>query len=237
MDAIADGQPAYAAAVRALAAVRRPLRIVVVGANDGRLNDPVYPVLHGGLSDATAVLLIEPQAGLHPVLRENYAFHPAAQVVQAAVGPAGTLVLHGVDPALWPHLAVPYATGWPDWRAPTGIVSGRRDTVVDWIAAHAPAGTDVAAAVQCLDVPCLPLGDVLAQAGWPATIDVLQIDAEGCEADVIAACDLAVTHPAVIWVETCNLAPDDRAALDAALTPAYHLQPFARDLLAVRKPG
>lgn len=237
MDIIADGQSAYAAAVRAVAALRSPLRIVVVGANDGRLNDPVHPVLCDGLADATAVLLIEPQADLHPVLRDNYAFHPAAQFVQAAVGAAGRLVLHGVDPALWPHLMVPYATDWPDWRAPTGIVSARRDTVVDWVAAHAPPGTDAVAAVRRMEVPCLPLQDILAQAGWPDSIDVLQIDAEGCEADVIAACDLAMTRPAVIWVETCNLTPDSRAALDAALTPAYHLQPFARDLLAVRKPG
>ena len=237
MDAIADGQPAYAAAVRALAAVRRPVRIVVVGANDGRLNDPVYPVLHGGLAHATEVLLIEPQADLHPLLRDNYAFHAAARFVQAAVGTGGTLTLHGVDPALWPHLKVPYAAGWPDWRAPTGIVSGRRDTVVDWVAAHAPPGTDAAAAVRRMDVPCLPLGDILARAGWPAAIDVLQIDAEGCEAAVLDACDLAVIRPAVIWVETCNLTPQDRAGMDAALAPAYHLQPFARDLLAIRKPG
>lgn len=236
MDAIADGQPAYAAAVRALAALRQPLRIVVVGANDGRLNDPVYPVLHDGLADATEVLLIEPQADLHPVLRDNFAFHPAAHFVQAAVGRGGTLVLHGVDPTLWPHLVVPYATGWPAWRAPTGIVSGLRQTVVDWTAEHAPPGTDVQAAVQRMEVPCLPLRDILAQASWPDVIDVLQIDAEGCEADVIAACDLAVTRPAVIWVETCNLALDSRAALYAALTHGYHLQPFARDLLAVRKP-
>ncbi len=237
MDAIADGQPAYGAAVRALAALRTPLRIVVVGANDGRLNDPVHPVLCGGLAHATEVLLIEPQGDLHPSLRANYGFHPAARFVQAAVGTVGTLTLHGVDPALWPRLIVPYATDWPDWRAPTGIVSGRRDTVVDWIAAHAPPGTDAAAAVRRMEVPCLPLGEILLQAGWPAAIDVLQIDAEGCEAAVLDACDIAVSRPAVIWVETCNLTPPDRAALDAALAPAYHLQPFARDLLAIRKPG
>lgn len=237
MDAVADGQHAYVAAVRALAAVRTPLRIVVVGANDGRLNDPVYPVLQDGLADATEVLLIEPQADLHSALRDSYAFHPAARFVRAAVGSGGTLTLHGIDPALWPHLSVPYADDWPDWRAPTGVASGRRDTVVDWLAAHAPPGTDPETAIRRMEVPCLPLRDVLAQAGWPAAIDVLQIDAEGCEAEVIAACDLAVTRPAVIWVETVNLTPDDRAALDAALAQGYHLQPFARDLLAVRKPG
>ncbi len=111
------------------------INIVQVGANDGVINDPLHGFLKAHPA-ATRVILVEPQAALIPVLRQAYACHPGAVIVQAAVGPVGPLLLHRVRPECWGDLVVPYAAGWPEYRAPTGVTSARRDTVLAWVAQH-----------------------------------------------------------------------------------------------------
>lgn len=234
---IADGAACYAAAVRSCVPRDAALRVVVVGANDGRINDPVYPVVAGPDPVPSHVLLIEPQVGLIAPLRAAYRHHPAARIVQAAVGAPGDMTLWGIDPALWPELDVPYAAAWPLWRAPTGVASTRRDTVATWLAAHAPPGTDIDAALQPTEVSCRPLPDILAAESWPDRVDVLQIDTEGADDVVLAACAVETTRPQVIWIETAWLTPERRGAVEALLAADYHLRPFAADLLALRREG
>ena len=105
--------------------------ICIVGANDGKFGDPIFPLIESHLAKETDVLLFEPQPSLIPVLSGNYAFHPAHHIINAAVGPDSELVLHAVRQEAWSSLSPGYARNWPVYRAPTGITSSERQRVVD----------------------------------------------------------------------------------------------------------
>jgi len=113
------------------------LNIVVVGANDGKNNDPLYDYL-ATTKRKNTVVLIEPQQQLIPYLQENYRFHPSAHIVNAAIGQEGEMTLYGVKQEYWGRLVVPYAKerGWPDYRAPTGVASGNKAHVANWLKKH-----------------------------------------------------------------------------------------------------
>jgi len=83
-------------AVLTLAGLRSPLRICIVGANDGKFGDPGFPLIESQLANEADVLLFEPQPFLIPILAGNYAFHPTHHIVNAALGPGSELVLDAV---------------------------------------------------------------------------------------------------------------------------------------------
>ncbi|MBJ3764365.1 hypothetical protein ILP92_16615 [Maribius pontilimi] len=62
--------------------------VVVVGANNERLGDPLFPVIKCDASDAQ-VLLVEPHPYLTPHLRRNYAFLPKDAIFQQRGGITG----------------------------------------------------------------------------------------------------------------------------------------------------
>ena len=79
----------YHTAVLALLAAKGHLNMVVVGANDGRINDPIYDLIRLVVKDRVSLTLIEPNRHLHPVLRENYSFLPTVTILGTAIGPPG----------------------------------------------------------------------------------------------------------------------------------------------------
>jgi FkbM family methyltransferase len=229
------GSSPYWSAVLALAGVRSPLRVCIVGANDGKFGDPLYDLIHTQLSRATDVLLFEPQPYLVPYLSENYEFHPSHQIINAAIGPDPELVLHAVRPEAWDRLSPGYAKGWPTYRAPTGITSTQRELVLKWVSKHAPQESDPEAMLTELRVPCSGLVDALEQLGWSTEIDVLQVDAEGFDDEVIYACDLDRTRPAIIYFEDSHLTEERRVQLREHLETDYRLIKVRRDILAIRR--
>ena len=64
------------------------LNIAVVGANDGKINDPIYRFVKQNV-DSTQVLLIEPFKPVVSFLEENYRFHPSHKIANCAIGAAG----------------------------------------------------------------------------------------------------------------------------------------------------
>lgn len=96
---------------------------------------PLIPVvrLH---RDRTRLLLIEPQLLVIPHLRNTHSGHPAVDIVNAAIGPAGDLDLFVIDPAYWGDCQPGYAAGWPTYRAPTGVSSNSRAHVRAWLAKY-----------------------------------------------------------------------------------------------------
>ena len=62
-------------ALTTLLSVHDEIGVVQIGANDGRINDPIFPFLTNHI-DRTRALLIEPQSTVLPYLRSNYAKHP-----------------------------------------------------------------------------------------------------------------------------------------------------------------
>lgn len=181
------------------------LKVVIVGANDGKNNDPLYEYL-ATTQRKNTVVLIEPQQQLIPYLQENYRFHPNAYIVNAAIGQEGEMTLYGVKKEYWGRLDVPYAKerGWPDYRAPTGIASGNKDHVADWLKKHLPE-VDADDAIEAFTVNSQSLDSALQSVGVSGPIDVLQIDTEGFDDEVIYSSNLAANRPKILFLEVTHL--------------------------------
>lgn len=209
------------------------LRIVVVGANDGRINDPIYSFARK-FSNSTELFLIEPQESLLPHLRENYAFHPRATICNLAIGEPGSITLHSVREEIWPRLRVDYAGGWPAYRAPTGITSGNADHVRRWLRKYGPKDVDVDSMMASHVVESARLPDVLRTCGAKGEIDVLQIDTEGMDDIVILNSGIDELRPRVIYFEAENLPKERLTAVLRFLDERHYIVGASdRDVLAV----
>lgn len=212
----------------------RQLNIVVVGANDGKINDPLFPLMIADTSLAK-LLLIEPQADLIPYLTDNYHFHPDVTVVNAAIGPESELILYSIKKELWAELNIPYARerNWPLYRAPTGVTSSSKDHVKAWLRKHVERA-DIESFI-CENVsPCFYLDDICRQNGFYEEIDVLQIDTEGFDDQVIYSSALEVTKPKLIHFESAHLPGSRAEALQGYLQRCgYRLHRVGENSLAV----
>lgn len=209
------------------------LRIVVVGANDGRINDPIYAFAQK-FSASTEIFLIEPQGALLPYLRENYAAHPRATICNVAIGSPGSITLYSVRSSVWPQLRVDYAKGWPAYRAPSGVTSGNPDHVRRWLRKYGPGGADPDSMIAQEEVESKRLPDVMHSCGATGEIDVLQIDTEGMDDVVIFNSGIDELRPTLIHFEAENLS---RERLDEVVrfleNRGYVLGRRGRDILAV----
>jgi len=216
-----------------LMASKQNVSVVQVGANDGMLNDPLYPMMRQ-FADRAKIMLIEPQPALIPYLTENYQFHPSALIHNVAIGDNGSLDLYAIKKDAWGALDVPYAKDWPRYRAPTGVTSGNRDHVEAWLARHYRGKKSLDEIVEKLSVPCGPLLPLLEENGWERKIDVLQVDAEGYDDQVIYACAVTETKPQLINFEWHSIQATGRSSLQSYLEEqGYVLFLNGGDMLAV----
>ena len=191
-------------ALTVLLSERKFVNIVQIGANDGRVNDPIYPFATR-YPDRTHLLLIEPQAQLIPSLSENYEFHTSKTIVRVAVGAEGILDLFSVSPDAWPYLNVPYARGWPEYRAPTGITSVDKAHVARWLNQYLDSRISVEDAIVRIQVESKALVDIIDEAEYGRFVDVLQVDTEGFDDQVIYHSSLDLLRPPIINFEHENL--------------------------------
>ena len=198
----------YSVALNVLIEVKHKLNIVVVGANDGRVNDPIYDFAMG-MSSKTNMLLIEPNKFLLPHLQKSYSSHPSYQIANCAIGQEGVLTLYAVKANWFDHFQPAYAKGWPQYRAATGITSANKEHVEKALLRE---GINPDDAIESLNVPCQQLSPLLAELSWPSAIDVLQIDAEGFDDSVIHAANIQSTRPSLIYFENHNI-PEKRMDL------------------------
>ena len=198
----------YSVALNVLIEVKHKLNIVVVGANDGRVNDPIYDFAMG-MSSKTNMLLIEPNKFLLPHLQKSYSPHPSYQIANCAIGQEGVLTLYAVKANWFDHFQPAYAKGWPQYRAATGITSANKEHVEKALLRE---GINPDDAIESLNVPCQQLSPLLAELSWPSAIDVLQIDAEGYDDSVIHAANIQSTRPSLIYFENHNI-PEKRMDL------------------------
>ncbi|WP_179907012.1 FkbM family methyltransferase [Rhabdonatronobacter sediminivivens] len=207
-------------------ATRGKLRFVQVGANDGKLEDPIH---HHVLAHGAEALLIEPQPWLIAALRDNYAaFRGKLMIENIAIGPDhGTLSLHTLKRAFWDDYTA------RDGRSPTILFSPDRDLLRRRIARRMKVDIDEAERrLDTIDVPMAPLSDVLARHGM-TDIDVLQVDCEGWDVKVILS--LGEVRPAVIHFESLSLSDADRQAFsDWSRQNGYGCIQGWKDTLAIR---
>lgn len=210
------------------------LNIVAVGANDGKNNDPLYNYLENTTRKNT-VVLIEPQQQLIPYLEVNFQFHPDKHIVNAAVGPEGTMTLYGVKEEYWGQLNVPYAKerNWPTYRAPTGVTSTSKVHVESWLKKHLPAIDHESAIIEFM-VSSFRLESILKIAAMRGEVDVLQIDTEGFDDQVIYASDISVYRPKIIFFELAHLDNIRKKALLSYLSMSgYMISKMSEDAIAL----
>jgi FkbM family methyltransferase len=220
----------YSIALKVLIEIKPNLSIVVVGANDGRVNDPIYEFAME-MSSKTSILLIEPNKFLLPHLQKSYSSHPSHQIANCAIGQEGVLTLYAVKANWFDHFQPAYAKGWPQYRAATGITSANKEHVEKALRRE---GINPDDAIESLDVPCQQLNSLLAALSWPTTIDVLQIDAEGYDDAVIQASNIQSTRPKLIYFENHNI-PEERmeALVNHLSNQNYQTHKIGGDSLAI----
>lgn len=232
---LAGGLSPYHAAVLALLSRQPRISVVVVGANDGKINDPLFELIRSSLYDRVNVLLVEPQKGLLPILEENYDFVPAKRVVNCAVGETSNLRLFTVKEEYWNSVKARYAKGWPAYRAPTGVASATREHLVGWVSKHL-RGYHPDDVIEEILVPSKNLGAILREQAFPEQIDVLQIDVEGNDDTIIYNANLPVSRPAIIHFEIAHLPPARKLELGLYLSQqGYEITEMGYDCLAIRQ--
>ena len=210
------------------------LNVVQIGANDGMVNDPIFPFMKKH-RDSTRVLLIEPQQQLIPHLKANYSWHPDATIVDAAIGPAGSMTLFSIREDCWAGCSAPYARSWPDYRAPTGITSTSRDHVRNWAAKHYRGPVEIDEVIVEMSVRCSPLAEVLDGTPFVNRTDLLQVDTEGYDDEILYHSDIPRLQPRLINFESAEL-PAERAEHVGRFLESngYTLLPGTYDTLAIR---
>jgi FkbM family methyltransferase len=201
-----------------------------VGANDGRINDPVYPHLSSGWHG----LLIEPQVDVfEEQLSVTYANHSGVQLANVALAPTeGTMPF--------------YRIAISDARWATGLSSFVRESLEQhitsgYVETHAAEEgivlpRDADSLVSVVDVPTEPLSMVLDRYDV-RVIDVFCVDTEGYDFEIIKMLDLEQYSPDVLVFESKNLSDEDYIAAKKLLTTAGYCLYWDRgDTLAVKEP-
>lgn len=163
--------------------------VVQVGANDGKMNDPIYPYFEAcGWSG----LLIEPLPNYFAKLTELHEVRKHITLENSAVGDAaGDLNLYHLNPAVEDQ--------YPKWVL--GCASSDEDRMIN--ATKRAKGADARPSdVVGTKVPIVRLDSILDKHDV-SQIDVLIIDVEGHEISVMNSFDMAAAGLSLAIVE-CN---------------------------------
>jgi FkbM family methyltransferase len=175
------------------------IRFLQVGACDGVLLDPLYPMIEKlNLSG----IFCEPQKEAFEALKANHADRQARMVFKnVAIGDAsGTGNLFRLNPS------VPE----PDFLS--GCASFSREHLAALVEANGlPRSAIVEEAVAVMTFDALDAEADL------STVDVLVLDTEGYDARLLALYDLPRRRPALIYYEHLHLRGDEQAGTVASL--------------------
>lgn len=200
------------------------LRFLQVGAMDGKMFDPIYPFVkrHGWRG-----VVLEPLADMFATLVRHYADASGVVAVQAALterdgeGEMARVPQAAVDAGAVPGWAQGLGSFFPERNALGGV--GCDPELADAIARHRTTER----------VRCVTLATLAAEQDLPR-IDLLQVDAEGYEAEILRQVLDAGYRPRVIQLEHWALAPDERGAVLGRLgIGGYRLRMSESDVLAV----
>lgn len=206
----------------------KPVFCFQIGANDGRINDPVHRHLSGS---GWSGLLVEPLTGVFEnELKRTYAEHPQVRLANVAIAPhEGQLPL--------------YRVGFSDARWATGLSSFKRES----LEAHVENGyieelakqdgivlpTDKESWIVSTPVRTTTVARLLDEYGI-ARFDFLCIDTEGFDFEVLKLVDLARYAPEFVLYESKNLSNEDYEASKALFGDRYRLFWDKGDTFAVR---
>lgn len=153
--------------------------VIQVGANDGRMADPVFTIAK---RNAWRGLLIEPHPAYFAALHERYRRRAGFQLLQAGISDVdGVLPLYHLDNALM--------DAFPRWVHGSASVYRKRVVRQVRLACRKKGAEFDDSMVVCTDVPMHRLDAVLAERAITQA-DVIVIDVEGHELAVMNSANL-----------------------------------------------
>lgn len=188
--------------LRAVAAERPEAFFVEIGANDGKMMDPLRATI---MRSRWQGLLIEPVPELFATLRDNYrALEDRVQAVNAAIG--------GRDgPMAFYYLRD--AEGQPPLKSwAHGLGSFHKEVVLK----HADRIPGIEKYLASISVPCLTWASLCSRHALKR-LDVLLIDTEGSENEILAQLDFERWRPALLIYEHHHFDKTALATLDHRL--------------------
>ncbi|WP_052700926.1 FkbM family methyltransferase [Loktanella sp. S4079] len=195
------------------------LKYVQVGANDGRLADPLFAHAKDHNFDG---LLIEPSPIYYESLTQLYGQQPHIETLNVGVAEErGTLTLHQLHPL--------HQGSFPNWAR--GCASMHRDVLVRSLSAVGDVNDEM---ILSVDVPVDRLDRIL-EAHDALSADILIIDVEGYEANIFRSFSLKSFRPIVIMFEFTQITDADATEIHANLARnGYRMYPMNNDVIAIR---
>mgnify|MGYP005836461193 CR=1 FL=1 len=196
-------------------AYRRPrAQFVVIGANDGRLLDPVYPFSQ---KHDWAGVLLEPHPATYAALVANHPDGERFRCLQAAIDhKSGARTLYHFD-----------VDGLADRTSliasfDRGHIEKHQKWLTHKMRTKGLPANESSHRIMATEVPCLTYGEVLAKLPRPEEpLDLVVIDVEGFDAEVVSMLDLkGDKRPLMVVYEKKHCAPVDQERAALILTRA-----------------
>lgn len=169
------------------------IKIIQIGANDAQTKDPISNFVRNNF-DRTSILLIEPISKVMEKLMNNYSFHNHAIFVNSAVSSKNeSFELFMISK----ELQEPY-------KQKTGVdpslcSSRYKEYVTNHICQIFKINRDEAEKeIISISVESRTLYTILENVSFPEQIDVLQIDANGCDDNIIYSANIDTLSPKII---------------------------------------
>lgn len=176
----------------------RDFVIVVVGAYDGIENDPISRFAR---SHPCRGVLLEPQPAVYDRLCANLAAFPNLQCVNAAIDEhSGERTMYSIRPG----------SGLPDWTEQ--IASFQREHVEK----HESRASGLAKQIVSQPIRTISFGDLI-ESHHLRHIDVLQIDAEGVDAQILQWFPFERIRPGLVHYEVAHMKADEERVVHERL--------------------
>ncbi len=194
------------------------VRYLQVGAFDGVSGDPIYPLIERhGLQG----VLIEPQKDVFERLKANYAQFPNFRLVNVAIADHdGSSTLFRTKPG-----------AGPEWLGQ--IASFNRDVLM-WHSRKL-SNLNLESVVESEEVRCVTFDSLFKEVGV-GKVDLLQIDAEGFDAEILRLFDIPLRRPAIVQFEHIHLSVEDlEKSISLLVDQGYRVTASRTDTLAYLK--
>jgi FkbM family methyltransferase len=192
------------------------VRYVEVGANDGVLGDPVFPWIE---KHHLRGVLIEPQRDAFARLQQNYSQREGFHLVHAAITENdGEATLYRIRPE---------ASG-PAWLHSVATFDRKL------LESHGNQVPDLASMIVTEQVPCMSVATLFRNYQLER-FDMLQVDAEGFDAQILKFFDIPSRRPPIVRFEHSHLnSADHEDCIRMLVECGYLVAMLGSDTLAYR---
>ncbi|HTL28019.1 MAG TPA: FkbM family methyltransferase [Tepidisphaeraceae bacterium] len=199
---------------------KKAVQVVEIGANDGKANDPIHPLLDRNTQ--WKALFVEPVPYLFARLKQNYGPDPRFRFENVAI----TETAKSMNFYYVSERAKAALPALPPWHGELG--SFNREHIHKLLPEF-----EIDPFIDSAEVQCLPL-QVMLDRNDIRSIDLLHIDTEGHDWLILRQLDLSRYQPTVIFFEHVHLDAQQKAAARQFLAPHYEVIELGNDWLCSR---